>query len=42
MIRLSSGPTWIGFALLFVTASGTLAEDLEYRKRLNEVSLRKL
>ena len=39
MIRLSSGTTWIGLALLFVTASGTLAEDSEYRKRLNEVSL---
>ena len=27
MIRLSSAPTWICFALLFITASGTLAED---------------
>ena len=39
MIRLSSAPTWICFALLFITASGTLAEDSAYRKRLNEVSL---
>jgi hypothetical protein len=39
MIRLSSAPTWICFALLFITTSGTLAEDSAYRKRLNEVSL---
>jgi hypothetical protein len=39
MNKPHSGVTWIALALLAFSASATLAEDSEYRKRLNERSL---